>query len=135
MCETYINWSCSKVDILLRRTDTFGHVCFIYAFLSRISKAETVKRTPLQTNNFCLHIKNSPALYQHKKKFQEFPRNRELNRIFLSNFSKRNAFLHFKTLIFFLISYFSLTATLLSRTLYLCFYAALYNQPTVALRH
>ena len=38
------------------------------------------------------------------QEFQEFPRNRELNWTFLSIFSKRNIFLHFKTTIFFLIS-------------------------------
>ena len=52
VCEICINRSCSKTEILLRRTDTFGPVCFIYAFLSPISKAETLKRTLLQTDNF-----------------------------------------------------------------------------------
>ena len=51
--ETSINQSCSKVEILLRRADTFNPVCFLYASLSHISKVETVKRTLLQTDNFC----------------------------------------------------------------------------------
>ena len=50
--ETCINQSCSKAETLLRRTDTFDPVCFLYASLSRISKAETVKKTLLQTDNF-----------------------------------------------------------------------------------
>ena len=40
------------METLLRRTDTFDPVCFLYASLSRISKAETVKMTQLQTENF-----------------------------------------------------------------------------------
>ena len=50
--ETCINQSCSKAETLLRRTDTFDPVCFLYASLSHISKVETVKRTLLQTDNF-----------------------------------------------------------------------------------
>ena len=40
--ETYMNWSCSKAETLLRDTDTSGPVCFLYALLPRISKANTV---------------------------------------------------------------------------------------------
>ena len=50
--ETCINQSCSKAETLLRRTDTFDLVCFLYASLSHISKVETVKRALLQTDNF-----------------------------------------------------------------------------------
>ena len=50
--ETCINRSCSKAETLLRRTDTFDPVCFLYAFLSHISKAEIVKGTLLQKDNF-----------------------------------------------------------------------------------
>ena len=50
--ETCINQSCSKAETLLRRTDTFDPVCFLYASLSHISKVETVKRTLLQTDKF-----------------------------------------------------------------------------------
>ena len=50
--ETLMNWPCPKVETLLRRTYTFDSVCFRYAFLSRISKAKTVKRTLFQTDNF-----------------------------------------------------------------------------------
>ena len=52
MCEICINRSCSKAEILLKRTDAFGPVCFIHAFLSPISKAETLKRTLLRTDNY-----------------------------------------------------------------------------------
>ena len=62
--ETCMNRSCSKVDTLLRRTDTSYPVCFLYAFLSRFSKAETIKRTLRQNNNFfSLQIKKPPALH------------------------------------------------------------------------
>ena len=50
--ETCINWSCSEAETLLRRIDTFDPVCLLYASLSRISEAETVKRTLVQTENF-----------------------------------------------------------------------------------
>ena len=49
--ETCINRSCSKAETLLGRTGTFDPVCFLYASLSHISKAEIVKRTLLQTDN------------------------------------------------------------------------------------
>ena len=52
MCETCINRSCSKTETLLRRTDTFDHVCFLYPPFLRISNAKTVKRALLQTYNF-----------------------------------------------------------------------------------
>ena len=52
MRETCINWSCSIAETLLRRTDTFHPICFLYTFHPYISKAKTVKRTLLQTDNF-----------------------------------------------------------------------------------
>ena len=64
---TCINRSCCKVETLLRRTDTFGLVCFLYASLSRISKAETVKRTLIQTDNFFQSSDKKPTLHGHKK--------------------------------------------------------------------
>ena len=62
-----------------------------HAFLKR----KTVKRTLLQTDNIFSPQLKSPCLTRTQK-FQEFPRNRELNWTFLSIFSKRNIFLHFK---------------------------------------
>ena len=50
--ETGINRSCSKAETLLRTTGTLDPVYFLYASLSRISKAETVKITLLQTDKF-----------------------------------------------------------------------------------
>ena len=65
--ETLMNWPCPKAETLLRRTYTFDSVCFRYAFLSRISKAKTVKRTLFQTDNFFIpQIKRPPALRRHK---------------------------------------------------------------------
>ena len=103
VCEICINRSCSKADILLRRTDTFGPVCFINAFLSPISKVTCLTPTRIKLDIFV-------------------------------NFLKENIFLHFKTIIF-LISYFSSSAILSSRTLYLFFQVALCNQPKVVLCH
>ena len=37
---------------MLRKTDRFDPVCFLYASLSCISRAETVKKTLLQRDNF-----------------------------------------------------------------------------------
>ena len=67
-----------------------------HAFL----KWKTVKRTLLQTDNILSHqLKKTPWL-KRTQNFQEFPRNRELNWTFLSIFSKRNIFLHFKATFF-----------------------------------
>ena len=41
--ETCLNRSYSKAKTLLRRTDTFDPVCFLYAFLSRIFKVKNCK--------------------------------------------------------------------------------------------
>ena len=41
--QTCLNWSCSKAETLLRRTDTLDPVGFLYAFLSCISKAKNCK--------------------------------------------------------------------------------------------
>ena len=59
-----------------------------HAFLKR----KTVQRTLLQTDKiFSPQLKKTPCLTRTKK-FQEFPRNRELNWIFLSIFSKKTIF-------------------------------------------
>ena len=93
MCsETYLNRSCSKAETLLRRADTFDLVCFLYVFLSRISKAKNCKEdTASDGEHFQSSDKKAPCLTRTQK-FQEFPRNRELNWTFLSIFSKRNIF-------------------------------------------
>ena len=97
--ETCLNRSCSKAEPLLRRKAAFDLVSFLYAFLARISKA--IKKTPLQTDNiFSPQIKKHPTLHGHKN-FRNF-RETELNWTFLSIFSKRNIFLHFKTTFFFI---------------------------------
>ena len=50
--ETPLNWSCPKAETLLRSTGTSDPLSFLYASLSHIPKAETVKRTLPQTDNF-----------------------------------------------------------------------------------
>ena len=73
-----------------------------HAFLKR----KTVKRALLHMDNiFSPQLKKTPWLTRTQK-FQEFLRKRELNWTFLSIFSKRNIFLHFKAT-FFLISIWS----------------------------
>ena len=67
-----------------------------HAFLKR----KTVKRTLLQTDNiFSPQLKKTPCLTRTQK-FQEFPRNRELNWTFLSIFSKRKIFFTLQSSIF-----------------------------------
>ena len=126
VCETCINRSCSKMETLLRRTNAFGPVCFLYASLLRISKAKTVKGTLLQTF-FSPQIKNPPALRGHKQAFLEFLRNRELHWTFLSIFSKRNIFLHFKTIKMFFISFCSFEGVR-----YFCMFRTLYRTLNVS---
>ena len=128
---TCLNRSCSKAETLLRRTDTFDLVSFLYAFLSRVSKAKNCKEdTALDGKLFQSSNKKTPCLTRTQK-FQEFPRNRELNRTFLSIFSKRNIFLHFKTFFFDFNLQFWRSATLLTGTRCLLFQVALSNQPTI----
>ena len=106
--DTCINWSCSKVETLLRRTDTFDFVCFLYASLSRIPKAETVKRALVQTNNFFQSSdKNATCLTRTQRKNLGIPRNRELNWTFFSIFSNRIIFYSLKQQWLFLISFYS----------------------------
>ena len=133
--ETCMNRSCSKADTLLRRTDTFYPVCFLYAFLSRFSKAETIKRTLLQTDNFfSFQIKKPPALHGHKLGISDKER---INVHFYQFSQKETFFLHFKTtiIVFDFILQFWRSATLLTWTLDLLFQVALCNQPTVFLHH
>ena len=95
---TSVNRSCSKAETLLRRTDTFDLVCFLYASLSHISKAETVKRTLLWTDNFFQSSDEKATCLNLDAK--NIFRNSEKQRIKLDifvNFLKNEHFLHFKT--------------------------------------
>ena len=125
---TCLNRSCSKAETLLRRTDTFDPVSFLYTFLSRISKAKNCKEdTALDGKLFQSSDKKTPCLTRAQK-FQELPRNRELNRTFLSIFSKRNTL---QNIFFYFNLQFWRSATLLTGTRYLLFQVALSNQPTI----
>ena len=101
--ETCINRSCSKAETLLRRTDTFDPVCFLYASLSHISKVETVKRTLLQTDNFFQSSdKNMICLTRTKVKVLEISEKQRINLDIFCQFSqKETPFLYFKTVFFF----------------------------------
>ena len=133
-----INRSCSKADTLFRRTDTFDLACFLYASLSHISKAETVKRTLLQTDNFfsVLRWKSNLPNTDMKKNFRNSEKQRIKLDIFV-NFLKKKHFLHFKTaiILFDFILQFWRSTILLSRNLHLFLQVALCNQTTVALCH
>ena len=76
-------------------------ISFLFYMLSfhAFLKRKTVKRTLLQTDNISSpQMKKHPALRGHKN-FRNF-RGTELNWTFLSIFSKRDIFLHFKTKFF-----------------------------------
>ena len=102
--EACINRSCSDVETLLERTGTFDPVCFLYASLSRISKAGTVKRALLQTNEFfqssdkkvnCLTRTQIKVLGILEKK-------RIILDIFVNFFKMKLFFSLFKTVFFFI---------------------------------
>ena len=107
--ETCINRSCSKVETLLRRTDTFDLVCFLYASLSHISKVETVKRTLLQTDNFFQSSdKKVTCLTRTQIKVLGISEKQRINLdIFVNFLKKKSVFLHFKTLFFLFTSFWS----------------------------
>ena len=129
--DTCINRSCSKAETLFRRTDTLDLICFLYASLSYISKAETVKRALLQTDNFfsVIRLKNNLLYPDTKKNFRNSEKQRIKLDIFV-NFLKKNNFLHFETTIilfdFFL--QFWRSTILLSRTM--SFFTSCALQPT-----
>ena len=137
--DTCTNWSCSKTETLLGRTDTFDLVCFLYASLSRISKAKTVKRALLQTDNFFSpQIKKATCFTHTQRTILRIPRNRELNWTFLSIFSKKpNVFYTLKQQWLFLISFYSFEGVRYFWVkLYIFFFqVALCNRPTLVLCH
>ena len=103
--ETYINRSCSKAETLLRRTDKFDSVCFLYASLSRISKVETAQKTLLQTDNFFQSSdKKVTCLTRMQIKVLGISEKQRINSHILVNFLKKKCallhFLHFKTVLF-----------------------------------
>ena len=101
--ETCLNRSCSYVETLLKRTDTFDPICFLYASLSRISKAETVKRALLQTDDFFQSSdKKVNCLTRTQiKVLGIFEKKRIILDIFVNFFKMKLFFSHFKTVFFF----------------------------------
>ena len=133
--ETCINRSCSKAEILLRRGDVFDPVCFLYASLLRISKAETVTGIPLQTDNFFQSSnKKATCLTRTRINILGISEKQRIKLGIFVSFLKKKHFLHFKTTINFILQFYK-SATLLSRTLYLFFCLALCKQPAVVLCH
>ena len=93
---------------MLRRIDTFDPFCFLYASLSRISKAKNAKRSLLQTDNF-LQSSDKKATCLMRRQL-DILRIYEKQRIKLSNFVnflKKKHFLHLKTTIIFFWFYFA----------------------------
>ena len=101
--ETCINRSCSKAETWLRRAGTLDPVCFLYASLSHISKAETVKRTLLQTDNFFQSSdKKVTCLTRTQIKVLGISEKQRINLdIFVNFLKKKRFFLHFKIVFFF----------------------------------
>ena len=118
---------------MLRKPDTFDPVCFLYVFLSRISKAEIVKRTLLQKESF-FQSSDKKATCLTPTQIKIFG-----NQIghFCQISQKETFFTLSNNNNFFLISFccFWRSAILLSQTLYLFCQVALCNQPTVVLCH
>ena len=93
--EACINRSCLKGETLLRRTDTFDPVCFLYVSLSHISKAETVKRTLLQTDNFFQSSdKKVTCLTQTQIKVLGISEKQRINFDIFVNFLKKKRFFY-----------------------------------------
>ena len=102
--ETCINRSCSKAETWLRRAGTLDPVCFLYASLSHISKAETVKRTLHQTDSF-FHSsdKKVTCLPRTQIKVLGISEKQRINLdIFVNFLKKKRFFLHFKIVFFFI---------------------------------
>ena len=135
--DTCINrYALKRSTDAFRRTDTPDLVCFLYASLSHISKAETVKRTLVQRELFFSpQIKKATCLLPYKN-FRNSEKQIIKLEIFV-NFLKKKHFLHFKTgiILFDFILQFWRSTIYLSRSLYLFLHVALCNQPTVVLRH
>ena len=98
--QTCLNWSCSKAETLLRRTDTLDPVGFLYAFLSCISKAKNCKgdiasdRYYFQSSAPCLTRTQIKILGISEKQGIKLD-------IFVNFLKKKQFFLHFKATIFF----------------------------------
>ena len=136
--ETYKNQSCSKAEILLRRTATFNPVYFLYASLSRISKAKSGKRTLLQTDSFSQSLDKKATCFTPKQmNILRISEKQRMKLDILVNFFKNIFFLQFKTTIMFFdsILQFWRRAILLSRNVYLFFQVALCNQSAIVLCH
>ena len=100
--ETCLNRSCSKVETLLRRTDTFDPVSFLYASFHAFLKRKTVKRILLQMDNIFSHqIKKNTLLYGNTKISGIAEKQRIKLEIFV-NFLKKKHFFTLQNNIFFI---------------------------------
>ena len=122
--ETYINWSWSKGKTLLRRRETLDPLCFLDACLSRISKAETVKRALLQTDKL-FQSSDIKSTYLTRTQIKQ-----RIKLDIFVNFLKKKHFLYFKTRIIFsgFILQFWRSTILLNQTLYIFFQVALWSK-------
>ena len=144
--NTSINWPCSNAETLLRRTDTFDPVCFLYASLSRIYKAIEIycyskNRKDVNSSDgrllFSPQIKQPPALTRKHVKILGISEKQMIKLDLSVNFLKKKLLLlRFKATSFFcLILQFWRSAVLLTRTLNRFLQVTLCNQPTVVLHH
>ena len=133
--ETCLNWLCSKVETLLRRTDTFDSVSFLYASLSRISKAKTCKEDTASDGwHFQSSDKKAPCLTRTQIKILGISEKQRIKLDIFVNFGKKKHFLYFETTFFYYYYfYFNLqfwrSATLLTRT-FVSFIPSCSLQPT-----
>ena len=133
--ETCINWSCSKAETLVRRTDMFDPVCFLYTSLSKV---KTAKWALPQTENFFQSShKKSACLTRTQLKILGISKKQIIKLDIFFNFLKIKFFFYTlkRQYLFAFILQFWMSAILLSRTLNLFFQVSLCIQPTVVLRH
>ena len=120
---------------MLKRSYTFNPVCFLYASLSGISKAKTVKRTLVQMDNFFqFSDKKTPSFTRTQIKIYMNSQKTENEIKHFCQFpQKETFFLHFEitAIVFDFILQLWRIAILLNRTLCLSFQVAICNQPIV----
>ena len=129
--QTCLNWSCSKAETLLRRTDTLDPVGFLYAFLSCISKAKNCKGD-IASDRYYFQS-SAPCLTRTQIKILGISEKQGIKLDIFVNFLKKKHFFYtLKQQFFFDFNLqFWRSATLLTRTRNLFFQVALCKQPAI----
>ena len=103
--ETCLNRSCSKAETLLRKTDKFDPVYFLYAFFSRIFKAKNCKEdTAWDRYLFQCSDKKAPCLTWTRTKILGISEEKRIKLDISVNFLKKKCFFTFQNNNFFFIS-------------------------------